>query len=110
MIVGTTKLDYKSLKRFVGRPEELLVYTDNLVPKWARHIESIVLNQRYYVAIHLRNVLSIPYKQRMQLVEHLLSSVTLQGVTSEFVAITEIVDSCDKEALIKMLEVKLNGF
>lgn len=108
MIVGRTNLNYAELKRFVGKPHELVAYTENLVPAWARHINEIVANQRYYVAIHLRNVLSIPYKQRKELVEALIEGVSITGVMSSFTSITELVDACDKSMLIKMIEVKIN--
>lgn len=108
MIVGRTNLNYVELKRFVGKPQELVAYTENLVPVWARHVSAIVDNQRYYVAIHLRNVLTIPYKQRKELVDALIKGITITGVMSSFTSITEIVDACDKSMFIKMVEVKYN--
>lgn len=107
MIVGTTVLDYKELKMFTSRPQELVYYVDNLVPIWARHIKGIVHNQRYYVAVHLRNVLSIPYKTRMSMIDALVKDVTLTGIMSGFTSITDIVDSCDTESLMHMIEKEL---
>lgn len=109
MVVGTTKLNFAELKRFVGKPQELVVYTTTLVPIWARHIDAIVMNQRYYVAIYLRNVLSIPYKERQELVNALIKDIRINGIISSFTPITDIVKDCDKKMLVKMLEVKLNG-
>lgn len=104
MLVGTTTLDYKELKRFQDTPEELVYYVDSLVPIWARHIKGVVHNQRYFVAVHLRNVLSIPYKTRMAMVDVLIRDVTLTGIMSGFTSIMDIVESCDKDSLIHMIE------
>lgn len=108
MIVGTTSLDYKELKMFVDKPEELVCYVDNLVPMWAKHIKGIVYNQRYYVAVHLRNVLTIPYKSRMAMVDALIKDVTLTGIMSDFTSIIDIVESCNKESLLHMIEEEIN--
>lgn len=107
MIVGTTKLNYSELKRFVGRPAELVTYVESLVPSWARNVPYITQNQRYFVAIHLRNVLTIPYKPRMELVNALVDKIALAGIMTDFTPITEIVDSCDTATLAKLVEVKL---
>ena len=106
MIVGTTNLDYAELKRFAGRPHELVAYVDSLVPIWARHVTEIVMNQRYFVAIHLRNVLTIPYKQRRELVDELIKDVSITGLMTGFTSIEDIVKSCANEEFIKMIEVK----
>ena len=69
MLVGSTNIDYRTLKSFAGKPEELVTYVENMVPVWARHIKCLSHNQRFYVAIHLRSVLTLPYKTRMELVD-----------------------------------------
>lgn len=108
MIVGTTNLNYDELKTYVNKPQELPAYCENLVPLWARHIEPIVLNQRYYVAINIRNMLSIPYKQRMEMLEPLLKGLTVKGVISSFTSIAEIINVCDKKALAHMVQLKMS--
>ncbi|MCM1219038.1 MAG: hypothetical protein NC548_31535 [Lachnospiraceae bacterium] len=65
------------------------------------------MNQRYFVAIHLRNVLSIPFKQRKEMVEALVDGISITGDMSCFISITDILDACDKQKLSKMLEMKL---
>lgn len=107
MLVGTTNINYKELKTFANNPQDLVYYVDNLVPIWARHIKGITDNQRYFVAIHLRDVLSLPYKTRMSMVDVLVKDITLTGVMSGFTSITDIVDACDKDSLIHMIERKL---
>lgn len=108
MIVGTTYIDYEVLKSFVGRPQDLVVYVENLVPSWARHIKCLTQNQRFYVAIHLRGVLTIPYQVRMELVNALIEGISVRGIISSFTSITEIVDVCNKDALAQMVKQKIN--
>lgn len=85
-----------------------MAYATSLVPIWARHMDVLVNNQRYYLAINIRNMLSIPYKQRDELVKILTDNIRIAGVITGFTPITELVDNCDKDKLIQMLEVKLN--
>lgn len=108
MIVGTTSIDYEVLKSFIGRPQDLVVYVENLVPSWARHIKCLTHNQRFYVAIHLRGVLTIPYQVRMELVNALIEGISVRGIISSFTSITEIVDVCNKDALAQMVKQKIN--
>ena len=107
MVVGTTHIDYDVLKSFKGRPQDLVIYVENLVPIWARHIKCLAQNQRFYVAIHLRGVLTIPYQVRMELVNALVEGIRIQGIVSSFTSITEIVDVCDKHALSEMLKQRI---
>lgn len=104
MIVGTTNIDYEDIKLLVGKPEELIIYAESLVPVWARHITCLAHNQRFYIAIHLRRVLSIPYKLRIEMCEALISGINVRGVMSSFTSITEILDVCNKEMLVEMLK------
>lgn len=104
MVVGTCNVKTEDCLKFINNPTGLISYVEELVPIWARHIPSIVDNQRFYVALHLRNSLSLPYKTRMSLAEPLLKGIKIRGVMSSFTPISSILDVCDKEALIKMLE------
>ena len=108
MVVGTTNIDYEVLKKFVGRPQDLILYVEDMVPTWARHINGITYNQRFYVAIHLRRVLTIPYKAKMELVNALVEGGTITGIINGFTPITDIVDMCDKHALAEMLKQRMN--
>lgn len=109
MIVGTRDLKTEELKSYVSNPSGLIAYVEDLVPIWARHIPCLAHNQRFYVAIHLRNVLTLPYKVRMSMANTLLEGIQVRGVMSSFTPITDILDACDKEALLKMLEQEANN-
>lgn len=107
MLIGYTTVDYEALKKFVNNPDDIVTYVISQIPIWARHIDGICDNQRYYIALHLRKVLTIPYKQRTELVDALTRGIYLRGVCTNFVSITDIVNACDKESLIAMLKAEV---
>lgn len=100
MLIGTDQIDYTELYKRANKPEELVSYVDNLVPVWASHIQAIVYNQRYFVAVQIRNMLQIPYKTREACTDMLLTNISINGVMNGFVPITDILEQCDKTALI----------
>lgn len=104
MIIGSSKLDFELLKSFEGKPKELVTYVDSLVPTWASHISGIVDNQRFYTALYVRKLLTIPYKSRMELVDALVDSIRISGVISQFTPIEDLVNSCDKNKLVTLLK------
>lgn len=104
MVVGCLKIDFDEIKKFVKHPVDIVAYCDNLVPSWCRHVEPIVMNQRYYMAINIRGMLTIPFKQRMELVELLIRGVTVTGVMAHFIEIHEIIEACDRDKFIRVLE------
>ncbi len=103
MLIFTNKVDWEKVKKFTYNPESALKYVDSLVPEWARHIQNIQNNQRYFVAVYMRNVYSIPYKDRMNLVKVLTDGISLSGLSTGFVALDELIDACDKETLKQAL-------
>lgn len=104
MVVGTTYIDYNKINTFVGHPSQFKDWVDSLVPCWAKHIEGIIDNQRYYIAIHLRQVISIPYVQRMELINPLIENIKIKGSVDGFVAITDILALCDTKVLVEALK------
>lgn len=104
MVVGTTYIDYNKVSSFVGHPNQFVDWVDSLVPKWAQHIAGLKDNQRYYMAIHVRKVISIPYVQRMQLIEPLIDGIHVCGSVDGFISITDILSDCNKELLIAAIK------
>ena len=104
MIVGTTVIDYVAIKRYIKNPEGIVAYSDSTIPEWARHIREIVLNQRYFYAVHIRNTLTIPFKDRMLLANTLIRESKICGVATNFTQITEVLNLCDKEKLTRALK------
>lgn len=104
MIVGNLNLDYTEIKKFVNHPQDIVAYCDNTIPVWCKHITPIVMNQRYYMAIHIRDMLTLPFKVRSALVETLIKDVTITGVMSHFISIYDVLEACDKEKFTRVLE------
>lgn len=104
MLIFTKDLDWELLKKHAGNPEKLVALVDSSIPAWAAHINNIHNNQRYYAAVYLRNVLSIPFKQRMEVVNKLTEDISVSGLTSYFVSVEELIDYCNKDSLVKALK------
>lgn len=107
MIIGRKEIDYVALRAYQFKIGELVPYVEQLVPKWARNIKGITDNQKYYVAIHLRNVLTIPFKTRRDMLDALLYGVNISGICTYFIDIHDIVKSCDTDILRECLKEKL---
>lgn len=107
MLVGTTNIDYGTIKEFANQPEDLVRYVENHIPVWARHIPCLAHNQRFYVALHLRNVLTLPFKTRKEMTDALIDGINIRGLMSSFTSITDILDACDKDALLQMLYLEV---
>lgn len=107
MLIGTSEIKTDALRGYIDNPSGLVAYVEDMVPVWARHIRCLAHNQRFYVAVHLRQVLSLPYKTRMSMANVLLEGIQLRGIMSSFTPITDILGVCDKEALIEMLKQEM---
>lgn len=104
MVVGDLKLNYDVIKTFLNHPEDIVAYCESCIPVWAQHIQQLKFNQRYYMAIHIRDLKNIPFRDRQALVEPLIKGITLVGVMSSFTSITDIIEACDKETLLRVVK------
>lgn len=103
MLVFTTSIDAGYIKQHQTDPNSIVNYAVSLVPVWAAHIRGIVDNQRYYVAIKVRNMLTLPYKTRESITTALIADITLFGMLNDFVTLDEVLALCDKEKLVDAL-------
>lgn len=104
MIVGTTNIDIAELKGVVSNNGDIIAYSNKLVPVWARHIKGITNNQRYYLALTLRNIQSVPYKVRKPYIDELLTGITLTGVANSICTMDDIISMCNKDKLVDALK------
>lgn len=109
MLIGTAEVDFETISSLRNNVNEIVSFVENSVPKWARNIPHIKDNQRYYVAIHVRNLLSMPYKERKSITDALINGIRISGVISAFTPIVDILNVCDKKALLEMIRSELNG-
>ena len=107
MIIATKQLDYNALKSYANNLDGIVNYVDKTVPDWARHLKFIVMNQRFYTAVHLRKTLTLPYKARMTLSDKLLEDVRVTGVVSKVITLKDVLSCCDKHDLGEMIRCKL---
>lgn len=103
MLIGSENLDYQVIKNLVGDDRAIVEYSDSLVPKWARHLPCIINNQRYFTALHIRNMLQLPFSDRKRLCNALIKDCSIHGIVNEFVPIQRIFEECDNDLLIKLL-------
>ena len=104
MIIADDNVDYDKIWTFVDKPDSICGYAESLVPSWGKHLDWLIMNQKYYLAGHIRNLTSMPYKKRKALVDRLIAGVKLSGVVSEFITIHTVLDACDKDLLRKGME------
>lgn len=103
MLVFTMSIDTGYIKQHQMDPNSIVDYAISLVPNWAAHIRGIVDNQRYYVAVKVRNMLTLPYKTREAITTALITNISLFGMLNDFVALDEVLALCDKERLVDAL-------
>lgn len=99
VIVGTKELDIYEIRKHCYSVEELINYSDSLVPRILRHDIRIVYNQRYLVAIAVRNIKSIPWNRRKELYEGLLEGVAISGLANQVYDYEDIMYSIDTDLL-----------
>lgn len=104
MIIADDNVDYEKIWTYVNRPEAICNYAESLVPSWCKHLDWLVMNQRYYLAVHIRNLTSMPYKKRKALVDNLIQGIKLSGIVSEFITIYTVLSVCNLDLLRQGME------
>lgn len=104
MIVGTKYIDQTELKSHCKNLEMLKEYCSLLVPRVIRHNLAIVNNQKYLVALYVRDFKSIPYQDRKALCEGLLKDVSITGLANEIYDFEDLIDEVNIEKLSKYLK------
>lgn len=102
MVVGS-EIDTRKLIRASSSLEELKKYSDGLVPKCLRHIKELIYNQRYYVAIELRNVKSLDFYKRNEMANKLIEDIYISGTFNEVVFISEVLAYADMDKVFKYI-------
>jgi uncharacterized protein (DUF488 family) len=103
MVIGKKDIDYEKLRMSLGNSTSIVQYAIDMVPRCIRHVEPIVFNQRYYVALMLRELNSIPYETRKQRCEDLLKGISISGVINNIVDFEDILLCVDMDQLIQFL-------
>lgn len=103
MIVGTKDIDAADVLRHCKDVETLRHYSELLVPRVIRHDRRIVSNQKYCVAMIVRDLKSIPYARRKELYEGLLEDVSIFGVANMWYDFDDIMAEIDIDKLARYI-------
>lgn len=99
MIVGTKDVSPEEVRKHCRSVTALTSFCVELVPRLFRHDERIVSNQKYLVALMVRDLKSIPYETRRNLYEGLLEGVAITGVANEVYDIDYLMSQIDIDKL-----------
>lgn len=97
MIVGSKNVNKSELAKCVSSVSKLIDYSDSLVPEYLRYRKEILFNQRYIVALAIREMQSIPYNDRVMLLDRFLRDTYVTGVVDRIYDIEDLFDYVDKE-------------
>lgn len=97
MIVGSKNINKSELAKCVSSVSKLIDYSDLLVPEYLRYRKEILFNQRYVVALAIREMQSIPYNDRVMLLDRFLRDTYITGVVDRIYDIEDLFDYVDKE-------------
>lgn len=103
MLVGCKDIDFEELKSAALNKQSLEHYAVSLVPRCLRHINAIVDNQKYLVALYLRDMKSIPYVTRKLRCEELLKGTSVTGVINTITDFDDILMKVDMDTLVEYL-------
>lgn len=97
MIVGSKNINNSELTKYVSSVSKLIEYSDSLVPEYLRYRKEILFNQRYIVALAVREMQSISYNDRVALLDNFLRDTYITGVVDRIYDIEDLFDYVDKE-------------
>lgn len=97
MIVGSKNINKSELTKCVSSVSKLIDYSDSLVPEYLRYRKEILFNQRYIVALAIREMQSISYNDRVALLDNFLRDTYITGVVDRIYDIEDLFDYVDKE-------------
>lgn len=99
MIVGSKNINKSELAKCVSSVSKLIDYSDSIVPEYLRYRKEILFNQRYVVALAIREMQSIPYNDRVMLLDRFLRDTYITGVVDRIYDIEDLFDYVDKEEI-----------
>lgn len=103
MIVGIQDIQPSEVRKQCRDVESLRAYCTQLVPRVIRHDSRIVSNQKYIVALIVRDLKSIPYERRKELCEGLLEDVSIFGIANQIYDFEDIMSEVDINLLSKYI-------
>ena len=109
MIVGSKIINKASLLSACLNEKTVVQYARELVPRFIRHNKEIVDNQRYLVALEVRELREIPYGKKTKLINALLSGIIVRGTINRITDIEDIMISVNMDMILsKLFENEMN--
>lgn len=102
MVVGND-IDRVSLVRASSSLERLEAYCVSLVPKCLRHIDALINNQKYFVALELRNIKTIEFKKRNKLANELIKDIYVSGTFDEVIFVSELFQYANMDTVFQYI-------
>lgn len=107
MLVGTKDVNFSDLKASCTNTESLRRFSDSLVPLPLLHLPEVVDNQRYLVALYVRQIKAFPWQRRKDLCEALLNGVHVRGVADYIYDYADILAAINIEKFNQYLEEEM---
>ena len=104
MLVGTKSIDVSRLQVACRSITSLKSFSDSLVPSYFNHIKEILYNQRYLVAVAVRNLYKDDYNKWKPLCDGLLEGVRITGSVNDLYTCAELLSACDVKVIQAFLE------
>lgn len=79
MIVGKSGTTEDEVFEHSGSYEQLIAFSDSLIPEEWRHVQAIVGNQRYVCALLLRKCRRVKWEKKKPIIERILSECSIVG-------------------------------
>lgn len=110
MIVGNKDINLKELKKVYNNESLLNQFCMRQVPRYLWHNTAIVNNQKYLIALYLRKLESIPFKDREYWSNYLIDGITITGVPTRMVDFKDLLMYVDMDKLLQYIkQEKLKG-
>lgn len=106
MLVGTKNINMSELKKACDTEDSLLRYTLKLVPLPMKHMQAVISNQKYLIALNVRTIISIPWKRRKGLCEYILRGVVIKGAVDAIYDYQDLLEEIDVDIFKELLNAE----
>lgn len=87
MLVGKIDVSLQEVERHAHTAEELIAYSDSLVPSEFKHCEAIIGNQRYVCCLILRNSKSWTWQHKKEIMSQVMAVAKIVGYTDSLIEV-----------------------
>lgn len=111
MLVGTKVIPRDKLKEACKSKEDLEAFAISLVPRVLRHVDSVINNQKYLVAVEIRSLRGLLFLEKKHLTESILEGVYITGSINTLIDMEDLLISTNADLLFKEVfkeEIKAN--